>query len=107
MEKKSAGSGEAWYNEHVLYPFGYGLSYTTFTQEIANKSELNGAFNAHEKFTVKVNVTNTGSKAGKQVVQLYASAPYETGEIEKSAKVLVGYAKTDILEPGATTTQPL
>ena len=108
MEKKSAGSGETWYNQHVLYPFGYGLSYTTFTQEIANKAELEAAaLNATEKFTVKVNVTNTGTEAGKQVVQLYASAPYEEGEIEKSAKVLVGFAKTPILEPGQTTAQPL
>ena len=108
MEKASAGSGDAWYNQNVLYPFGFGLSYTTFTQEIANKAELEAAaLNANEDFTVKVNVTNTGTKAGKQVVQLYASAPYETGEIEKSAKVLVGFAKTDVLEPGATTAQPL
>ena len=107
MEKVSAGSGEAWYNQNVLYPFGYGLSYTTFTQEIANKAELGTSLDASQKFTVKVNVTNTGSKAGKQVVQLYASAPYESGEIEKSAKVLVGFAKTDILQPGQTTATPL
>ena len=105
MEKVSAGSGEAWYNQHVLYPFGYGLSYTSFTQEITNKAELEAAaLKADEDFTIDVKVTNTGAKAGKQVVQIYASAPYEAGEIEKSAKVLVGFAKTKMLNPGEEET---
>lgn len=105
MEKHSAGSGEAWYNEHVLYPFGYGLSYTTFTQEITNKAALEGAaLNANEDFTIEVKVKNTGTKAGKQVVQVYASAPYTAGEIEKSAKVLVGFGKTQILQPNGEET---
>ena len=105
MEKKSAGTGDAWYNQNVLYPFGYGLSYTTFTQEITNKSALEAAaLNANEDFTIDVKVKNTGTKAGKQVVQVYASAPYTTGEIEKAHKVLVGFAKTQILEPNAEET---
>ena len=107
MEKKSAGSGDAWYNENVLYPFGFGLSYTSFEQEIVNKSDLAGALDPEKEFTVDVKVTNTGDKAGKQVVQLYASAPYEAGEIEKAYKVLVGFAKTPLLQPGQSTTEPL
>ena len=105
MEKVSAGTGEAWYNEHVLYPFGFGLSYTTFEQEITNKAALEAAaLNANEDFTIDIKVKNTGTKAGKQVVQVYASAPYTAGEIEKAHKVLVGFAKTDVLEPTAEQT---
>ena len=103
-ETRGQIEGEDWYNEHVLYPFGYGLSYTTFEQEITNKSALASPLNANESFTVDVKVKNTGTKAGKQVVQLYASAPYDDGEIEKSYKVLVGFAKTDILEPNGEQT---
>ncbi|MBQ6731036.1 MAG: glycoside hydrolase family 3 protein [Bacilli bacterium] len=93
--------GEEWYNEHVLYPFGYGLSYTEFEQEIVNKSDLGTSFEADEDFTIDVKVKNIGTKAGKQVVQIYASAPYEAGvtKIQKSHKVLVGFAKTEILDP--------
>ena len=104
MEKISTGSGEAWYQENVLYPFGFGLSYTTFEQEIVNKTALASALNANEDFTIDVKVKNTGTKAGKQVVQVYASAPYESGEIEKAYKVLVGFAKTQVLEPNAEQT---
>jgi len=94
MERASAGSGETWYNQHVLYPFGYGLSYTTFEQEISNKAALEAAaLNANEDFTIEVNVRNTGAKAGKQVVQVYASAPYTNAEIEKSAKFLLALPK--------------
>ena len=61
----------------------YGLSYTTFTQEVTNKAALQAAsLEANEKFTVDIKVTNTGTKAGKQVVQLYASAPYENEGID-------------------------
>lgn len=92
--------GETWYNNNVVYPFGYGLSYTTFSQEINNKSALSGDLNPNETFDVEIKVTNTGDKAGKQVVQLYAEAPYENGKIEKAYKVLVGFNKTKLLEPG-------
>ena len=105
MEKVSAGSGETWYNSHVLYPFGYGLSYTSFTQEITNKTALEAAgLNANEDFTIDIKVKNAGTKAGKQVVQVYASAPYEAGEIEKAYKVLVGFAKTKELAPNEEQT---
>lgn len=98
MAKTDPSAAEAWYNEHVMYPFGYGLSYTTFSEEITNKSDLASALKADEKFTIKVKVTNTGSAKGKQVVQVYAEAPYEAGKIEKSSKVLAGFAKTKELD---------
>ena len=86
---------EDWYNQNVVYPFGYGLSYTTFTEEIVNKSELEAAaLNPSEEFEVEVKVTNTGDRKGKQVVQVYVEAPYESGKIEKPYKVLAGFAKT-------------
>ena len=89
---------EAWYKENVMYPFGFGLSYTTFSEEIVNKSELEAAaLNPNETFKVQVKVTNTGEVKGKQVVQVYAEAPYETGKIEKPYKVLAGFAKTKLL----------
>ena len=103
-ETRGHEKGEDWYNNNVVYPFGYGLSYTTFSQEITNKSALAGALNVNETFDVEIKVTNTGEKAGKQVVQLYAEAPYEAGKIEKSYKVLVGFAKTSLLEPGKSET---
>ena len=92
--------GEDWYKANVVYPFGYGLSYTTFSQELVNKSALEAAaLNPTEEFEVEVKVKNTGDKAGKQVVQLYVEAPYTVGGIEKSYKVLAGFAKTNKLQP--------
>lgn len=91
------------YDEAVVYPFGYGLSYTTFSQEITGQ-EL-GAVDG--EISVDVEVTNTGDVAGKQVVQLYYSAPYTPGGIEKSAVVLGAFGKTDVLEPGASETVTL
>ena len=97
--------GEDWYNANVVYPFGHGLSYTTFSQEVVNKEALQAAnLNANEEFTVQIKVKNTGSVAGKQVVQLYAEAPYTNGGIEKSYKVLAGFAKTQLLQPNAEET---
>ena len=97
--------GEEWYNANVVYPFGYGLSYTTFSQEITNKATLESeALNPTGTFEVKVKVENTGEKAGKQVVQLYAEAPYVEGGIEKAYKVLAGFAKTKLLNPGQEET---
>ena len=92
-------SAAAWnYDEEVVYPFGYGLSYTSF------EKTLNDVAVDVEAGTVtaKATVTNTGSVAGKTPVQLYAQAPYIAGGVEKSAIVLLDYAKTDVLEPGAS-----
>lgn len=85
---------EAAYQDTVLYPFGHGLSYTDFDWKV-----LNHEFN-QETIKVEVEVTNTGDRAGKDVVQVYYEPPYYEGGIEKSAIVLADYAKTDLLEPG-------
>ena len=91
-------NGEDWYNSSVVYPFGYGLSYTTFSEEIVNKGALEAnALKHNETFEVSVKVKNTGEKAGKQVVQLYVTAPHAANGIEKAHKVLVGFAKTKLL----------
>ena len=104
-ETRGFTDGEDWYQENVVFPFGYGLSYTDFSWEAGEPSSLEIA--QDETITVDVTVTNTGSVAGKDVVQLYAGAPYTEGGIEKAHKVLVGYAKTSLLEPGASETVTL
>ena len=85
------------YDGVVQYPFGYGLSYTSFDWEIMDYSV---DFTADGEISVTVKVTNTGSVAGKDVVQLYSNPPYYEGEIEKSSRNLVAFAKTEELEPG-------
>lgn len=93
------------YDEVVQYPFGYGLSYTTFDEEV---TASNIDLTAHSSNSITVKVTNTGDVAGKQVVQLYQGAPYGTDEtcgisgvgLQKSAKALIGFQKTGIIEPG-------
>lgn len=93
------------YDEEVVYPFGYGLSYTTFGYELVNAAELqNKVLEADTSLTFKVKVTNTGSRAGREVVQLYVTPPYTPGGIEKSAKVLVGFAKTKLIPAGGDDT---
>ena len=100
-ETRGFTDGEAWYDDHVVYPFGYGLSYTTFDQEITNKTTLNNtSIQKDKKINVTVKVTNTGSVAGKEAVQLYVTTPYTNGQIEKSHVVLAGFAKTDLINPG-------
>lgn len=89
------------YNTVVTYPFGYGLSYTTFDMEYDGTPVYNEADNTFE-FHVKV--TNTGDTAGKEVVQIYVNAPYTQGGIEKAHVVLAGFAKTGTIEPGASET---
>ncbi|WP_062204123.1 beta-glucosidase [Demequina salsinemoris] len=89
---------EAGYDAAVQFPFGYGLSYTDFAWDA---SEL---VLTDDTVSVDVEVTNTGDVAGKDVVQAYFSAPYTPGGIEKSAIELAGYAKTGMLEPGASET---
>ena len=89
---------ETFAKDKVQYPFGYGLSYTEFSQEIVSYNFDDG------KVTANVKVTNTGDVAGKEVVQLYYSAPYYNGGIEKSAICLGGYAKTKLLQAGENQT---
>lgn len=89
---KGSSSGKAWnYADEVVFPFGYGESYTTFEQTL-DSVEYN---EETDSYTVKVTVKNTGSVAGKCVVQVYAQTPYSAeNKIEKSAIQLVGYNKT-------------
>ncbi len=86
------------YYEQVQYPFGYGLSYTTFTQEITSFHK------GEDTVTLEVTVTNTGSVAGKDVVELYYTPPYYNGGIEKASVNLIDFEKTELLEPGAAQT---
>lgn len=96
--KGSTDGGEWSYEDEMTYPFGYGLSYTTFEQEFVSMEVEDGIV------TAQVKVTNTGDVAGKDVVELYLQAPYNEGGIEKSAIQLAAYAKTDELEPGGLQT---
>ncbi len=84
------------YEDHVQYPFGYGLSYTTFEEKIASLTD-NG-----DTVTVTVDVTNTGAVAGKTAVELYMTPPYTNGGIEKASVNLVDFEKTELLDPGAS-----
>lgn len=104
-EAVGSSTGSAWnYDEEVTYPFGYGLSYTTFTQTLDDLQVDLGA----ETVTATVTVTNTGKVAGKDVVQLYVSTPYTAYDqehgVEKSAVQLLDYEKTGELAPGASET---
>jgi len=99
---KSGNAGDYDYRKTVQYPFGYGLSLTTFDWK-----DYTATWSG-DTCTVSVTVTNTGDVAGKEVVQVYAQSPYteydkENG-VEKASVELVGYAKTSILEPGASET---
>ncbi len=96
---------DKWYNENVNYPFGYGLSYTTF--EYTNVNFKTSTIEKDGTVEVEVTVKNTGSVAGKEVVQLYYSAPYYDNEIEKSHVVLGDFAKTKEIAPQATDTVTL
>ena len=84
------------YDEMVQYPFGYGLSYTSFSEEMSDFTD-NG-----DTLTFNVTVTNTGNAAGKDVVEVYDTPPYNNGGIEKASVNLVDFEKTDTLEPGAS-----
>lgn len=95
--------GQWVYSQEVSYPFGYGLSYTEFTQELVNVDVSDD----HKTAVATVEVTNTGDVAGKSVVQLYAQVPYEEGGVEKSAIQLVDYEKTEELAAGASETVTL
>ena len=123
QSEASLDAAEKWWEKNVLYPYGYSLNYTTFSfnasgiytdadcktalaseglAELFSSSVGNEA--KVEKIYVPVTVKNTGDVAGKKTVQAYVSAPYTEGEVEKAAVSLVGFAKTDILEPGEEQT---
>ena len=93
-------AGDYNYATTVTYPFGYGLSYTSFEWSNFNMS----AADADGNIKITVDVKNTGSRSGKEVVQIYAQAPYIAGGAEKSSVVLVGFAKTSNLAPKETET---
>lgn len=85
--------------DKVLYPFGFGLSYTNFTVEVT-KFQVKEVKQQISEVTIHVNVTNCGQSAGKEVVQIYAKAPQ--GKLGKAKRVLCGFAKTQVLQPGET-----
>jgi beta-glucosidase len=89
---------EEGYKAAVQFPFGYGLSYTAFDWKVSDFTFDDTSIN------VNVAVTNTGNMSGKDVVEVYFSAPYQAGGIEKSAIELAGYAKTNLLAPGESQT---
>ncbi|MBQ7226918.1 MAG: glycoside hydrolase family 3 C-terminal domain-containing protein [Clostridia bacterium] len=95
------------YEDEVVYPFGYGLSYTTFEWTVGEINVTNDAEYKNHTYTVNVTVKNTGDVAGKDVVELYYEAPYTKGGIEKSKVTLGDFAKTKLLEPGETDTVTL
>lgn len=94
----AAEEGLIQYEEHVQYPFGYGLSYTTFEKSIENFTDAGDAVS----FDVKV--TNTGDTAGKDVAEIYYTPPYNEGGIEKASVNLLEFGKTSVLEPGDSET---
>ncbi len=96
----SKGNYEGYdYETAVVYPFGYGLSYTEFAMEYAETPTYD---EKTDMYTFKVKVTNMGDVAGKGVAQIYVSVPYEYGQVEKAHVQLVGFGKTKLLEPGAS-----
>lgn len=94
----AADEGLINYDDEVVFPFGYGLSYTSFTKE------MSGITNDGTSLNFTVTVTNTGSVAGKDVVEIYSNPPYTNGGIEKSSANLLDFAKTNELAPGESQT---
>ena len=91
------------YWQHVVFPFGFGLSYTTFDWELVNTTHPAGSnISPDEIIELTVRVTNTGDVAGMDVVQVYSAPPWTPGGIEKSRVNLVGFAKTGNINPGAS-----
>lgn len=90
------------YDEEVVYPFGYGLSYTTFEWTIGDIQTAGTGKDA--VYSVDVTVRNTGECAGKDVVQLYYEAPYTDGGIEKAKVALGAFEKTNLIQPNGTDT---
>ena len=105
FEEAKAGN-EGWWTENVVYPFGYGMSYTNFEWEITPDTAENSAITKDDELIFNVKVTNIGDAPGKDIVQLYYTAPYGTEEtgnatvIEKAYVVLGDFYKTSLLQPG-------
>lgn len=102
---ETRGMGDPdWYQDNVVYPFGYGLSYATFTKTLVGVPE-GSSVQKDETIDFRVKVTNTSSEfAGKEVVQIYVTSPYVAGGIEKSFVTLTAFVKTDVLQPGQSQT---
>ena len=97
-ETRGYTDGEDWYDENVIYPFGYGLSYSNFTWEITDVSPATiDDLQADDEIQITVKVTNESDRPGKDVVELYYSAPYTESEIEKPHVVLGDFAKTELI----------
>ena len=94
----AAAEGLINYDEAVQYPFGYGLSYTSFEQKMGDIQEKDG------EISIDVTVTNNGEVDGKDVVEIYYNPPYTNGGIEKASANLAGFAKTKLLAPGESET---
>lgn len=108
-EETAADPQSAWYENNVVYPFGYGLSYTEFDWDVSFGAASGTEITADDTLEILVTVKNTGDYAGKDVVELYYSAPYdyEGPAIEKPHVVLGDFAKTDLLAPGEEQTLTL
>ncbi|MDO5377491.1 MAG: glycoside hydrolase family 3 C-terminal domain-containing protein [Clostridia bacterium] len=108
-EEAQAGN-DGWWAENVVYPFGYGLSYTSFDWEVTPATAAGSTIAKGDTLVFDVKVTNTGDVAGKDVVELYYTAPYGTEAtgndtvIEKAHVVLGDFAKTQLLQPGESET---
>lgn len=105
-ETRGMTEGEEWYDSNVIYPFGYGLSYTDFSWEVVDKPSAPVTVGADDTIEVKVAVTNNGTRDGADVVQLYYTAPYTAGEVEKAHVVLGAFEKV-FVEAGQTETVTL
>ncbi len=107
MGTGNAGDYAPQYGKEVAFPFGYGLSYTEFTYSNL-KVEKGTNANGEACYNVTLTVTNTGSVAGKETVQIYLSSPYTAydvaNKIEKAAVQLIGFGKTEVLKAGASQT---
>ena len=104
MAAEDKDAADEWYDgeEGVVYPFGFGCSYTTFDQKIIRVAPAKGATldKDSDLIEVSVKVTNTGKVTGKDAIQLYWKAPYTAGGIEKADHVLCAFDKTHDIEPG-------
>lgn len=93
------------YDDVVMYPFGYGLSYTTFDWKVTElRLPDHAKLEKDSQIEISVQVTNTGNVAGKDVVELYYTAPYKKGGVEKSYVNLLDFEKTPLLEPNQSCT---